>query len=940
MKQIATILMALATLFVVSYAALPPKQQFGSSNFGKPAKTTQYKPKSEAKETDNAKKAGSVKDATDKLAANMPSTKANMVEVAESDSFGDKVLKRFYNFYTTGVQEKLYIHNDKPYYCAGDTLWFKGYVSNAITGVPSDFSKYIYVELRNSIDSLVSRVKIKADSAGRFANCLELPAKLSQGDYTLCGYTRWMNNLDSDFFFGKKIKIVNPIDDSFNISVAYTKSPDGEIMAVVTLLNSFGETLPDMRVSYRTLIDGKPKGGTARSDAKGEIRLPLQKPTDELRANVLEFSADNELVKGTKASVLPVFGKDFDLQFFPEGGNLIADVIQNVAFKAIGANGLGVNVDMKLFDDKGELVGQSSSVHAGMGRFTLIPSATSIFYAEATSDGVTKRFELPKTISSGCAIQVQEYKGNMVYKVSFTPDLDPAKFGVVLQSRGRVIAAEPLKADKLTKIVSKNMLPAGISQLSIIDMATQTPVAQRIFFVRDKAPAMVSITPDRSSYDKRQQVALAINVKDAKGNPLMGDFSMTVTDSGTIKPDSTAIDIVSYTLLSSDIKGYIENPAYYFSDTTASGNSNLDLLMMTQGWRRFDVGSVLKGDLPSVKYPHENSQSISGEVKGFFGGDAKKPKIVIFQPKSGYMEMVELGNSNKFNLVGLDFKDSTSFIIQALSKGGSNRFVTLNIHPQKFPAVSNFMAKPFAGELSAFVPQSFITQSKQRFYYEGGMKVVDIEAVSVVTSRKEQASTLYNVNPTRSIGQETLEQYAGSDIYTILRMMPGVLVNGTDISIRNSQDPPMLYVDNMQVDLEYLDNISISDVKSIDLVVGPEAGIFGLGASGGVILVNLKDGTEINKNIPTLPSIQNVSQLGYKKPALFYQPKYEVAQNRNKTTPDLRSTILWNPAVATDSSGNALVRFFTADTPTTYDIVIEGLSDQGHIVRATSKIKR
>ena len=110
-------------------------------------------------------------------------------------------------------KEKLYLHLDKPFYGAGEKIWFKGYLVNAITHQDNAQSNFIITELINRSDSIVERKKIRRDSLG-FHNAFTLPATLPAGDYYLRGYSNWMLNEDPDFFFSRNIKIGNSIDNT------------------------------------------------------------------------------------------------------------------------------------------------------------------------------------------------------------------------------------------------------------------------------------------------------------------------------------------------------------------------------------------------------------------------------------------------------------------------------------------------------------------------------------------------------------------------------------------------------------------------------------------------------------------------------------------------------------------------------------------------------
>ncbi len=849
------------------------------------------------------------------------------------EGYAEWAFGRFMDYYEQGIAEKLYIQTDKPYYSAGDTLWFKGYVVNAITLTPSPQSHYIYVELIGRGDSLAHRMKVMADDYG-FHNCIPLPNTLPEGDYCLRGYTSWMRNDGSDHFFRKIVKVGNPIDDAIRESVAYVREGN-EVIAEIQITGSSQLPVTNQRFSYTIDTDGRSRTYNVRTDADGRMRIPFTAPAADSAQYTIALTTDYNARRITRQIFLPSFSDDFDVQFFPEGGRLLPGELQNVAFKAVGTDGLAREVRGRVVGGDGATITEFTTTHLGMGLFGLIPVAGGQYTAEVTSGDVTKRFALPGTEASGCALKVILAREKILYQIFATPDIDVSKLAVVIQSRGRIVAAEEIAADKLSKSLSVDRVPSGITQIAVVEKATGRVISQRLVFVNGRDRAAAVTHTDRKVYERRSPVALDLTVRGSDGQPAAGLFAVSVTDRNAVKPDTLGGNICSYLLAASDLRGHIESPGSYFDGGRGGSDERLNLLMMTQGWSRFDISDVLAGITRTREYPYEPSQAIAGEVRGFFGNAARNPYIVLFAPKSGFMETFQL-TGNKFNFVGLEFPDSTQFILQALARGGSNRTVTLKVKGETFPVPEVFIPKPLPTTAS-FLPESFLRQSKERYYYEGGMRVVDIEGVAVTARRSESATTLYNAVPNHSVHADMLSRF--TDIYSALRMLPGVRVNGTEVSVRNSSDPPMVYVDNMEIDAEMLGDIDVSQVERIDLVTGGEASIFGFGASGGVIILTLKSGAALGSARLAVPSLVVVKPLGYTPPVDFYQPKYHLRNVRESNRPDLRTTLHWDPKIHTDSTGVAKLSFYTSDHSGLYDVTVEGITDRGEVCRYTTTVE-
>ena len=221
----------------------------------------------------------------------------------------------------------------------------------------------------------------------------------------------------------------------------------------------------------------------------------------------------------------------------------------------------------------------------------------------------------------------------------------------------------------------------------------------------------------------------------------------------------------------------------------------------------------------------------------------------------------------------------------------------------------------------------------------------------VTAERTPPKKSQFYQTPDHSITAERLENISGAtDIYTLLSQLPGVQVvrnggvgGGADIYIRGQsslllQSTPLLLVDDIVTDILYLNMISIHDIAQIDVLKGANASVFGARGGNGVIAIHTKDGSNISEIASQPFHIKTSLPLGYQQPVAFYAPKYETEEQRNNPRPDLRTTIHWQPVVQTDSKGMASFGFYTADGQTSYTVIIEGVCNDGQIIRQEAKL--
>lgn len=198
----------------------------------------------------------------------------------------------YFNLLEKVPQEKLYLHLDKPFYGAGEKIWFKGYLVNSVTHQDNTQSNFIITELVNRSDSIVERKKIRRDSLG-FHNAFTLPPTLPAGDYYLRGYSNWMLNQEPEFFYSRNLKIGNSIDNTIVSNIEYQQEDESHYTARVRFTSNTQEAFGNTTIRYRTIENGKIKDkGKRKTDESGliSISLPDLKP---IAARQIEVEFDD-----------------------------------------------------------------------------------------------------------------------------------------------------------------------------------------------------------------------------------------------------------------------------------------------------------------------------------------------------------------------------------------------------------------------------------------------------------------------------------------------------------------------------------------------------------------------------------------------------------------------------------------------------------------------
>ncbi len=797
--------------------------------------------------------------------------KGAAVELAAQDaevSYADRVLSSFLSFYKQGIDEKLYIQTDKPYYSSGERIWFKGYLLNAITHMPLNLSNFIYVELSNSKGDLISRVQVKRDEASGFNGYIAMNPTIEPGDYTLRAYTRWITNKDEGFVFSKNIKIVSPV--------------------------------------------------TQKAAEKTSARA----------AKAAEEKAERE------AAIKAAKSMDFKVQFLPEGGALLANVPQIIAFKALAEDGLSMDVTGQIFNSKMELVTDIASTHKGMGMFQFNAKKGESYIAVMKSaNGKEINVTLPTVENSGVALKVSRIADKFYYQI-LTTDPKLIEGGhVVIHSRGQIVSANKAKIEPAGIPVA--LLRDGISSFSIVDAKNQV-ISERLVFKKPTALPQFKFTCSAENFSGRSLARYRVGVLDSEGKPVKGDFAVSVTDNNSVELDPAKDNMLSYLLLSSDIKGHIEEPGLYFTENTPEKDYQLDLLMRTQAWRRFDLGEVLAGTAPKPTSFYEDVASISGSVKGFFGNNANRPRMMVMCSPLNYYDVFDLDESSRFKLV-LNIPDSTTYIVRTQGRRGGAA-LSINIKSETYPT---FSPSIFSRKELAEPPTAFVNQSKDKFFYEGGMQTIELESISVTTERTSASND--GLIASQSTSRDMLESMTGMSFEDVINSMTGIKIatddetGTTEVYYKDATEPIRFIVNGVDDEYSNLSHMTSDMIEQIDIFAGADASAF-MDSSGGVITITLRDISEIDS--ADLANIAYVTKLGYQHPAKFFQPSYEIASVKSTWPPDFRTTIYWDGAIKPDSYGNINFGFYTADKASTYTVTIEGITESGEVCRGTTTMER
>lgn len=803
--------------------------------------------------------------------------------------------------------EKLYLHINKDTYAAGDTIWFKAYLNNSSEISEFPQSNYIYVELigyqwvkdpfslrTNEESQIVDRVKVKRRD-GILQGYIKIPDDINSGKGILRAFTYWGLNFDTEYIFNRNIEIINPAKDSY----------------------------------LKDLIDSNIR------DREKYTEVGLKYPFDNKK----------------------VVAK-FDCQFLPESGRLISDKEGVVAFKAVAENGLGIKVEGEVKDLAGNLITTFESDDYGFGKFRLNSSSSDRLIATVRDNrGGEIDFDLPRAQENGINISLNRAGKNIISKVSYSSTIDISKLNFILHDASSILYNQPL--EKVIQIsIPTERLPKGIINAAVIDNQGNV-YASRAFFVMP-TPQNISIVTDKTLYRKRDKVSLAISLTDEKEVPLDGDFSIAITDNNLSPYSGKENNIISYMLLSSEIKGYIQEPQRFFDSSRPlrQREEEIDLLLLTQGWKYYDTQAILQGNNKMPIYGREYIQTVSGSVKA----RKNRPSYVSFvAPSIGFSAMGQLDSSGFFELKDVDFPDSTLFIINAVGvRGGGKQFIPY-INEDSFAPLLNYYRNTDTIAGGARLRNSLL----ESLYQSGDIPAYQLNTVYIKSNRKFSKN---DPSPFSNMGfrgdqlreGKDLEPFQNYDLITyVYETCQGLRVDidsitgdkilkckvprvASEFGISDGWEEIVVFVNGSQAfSSSELQNYNVSDIVSILYLKGSEAAPYvpmmtGSASVRSVVMIK----TKINAKTGMPRNVAKGYPLGWQRPMKYYTPRYDVpASVRIRQGADLRSSIYWNPSLEI-KEGKGEVNFYTSDSNADYTVVIEGISSNGEYVFKSQQIKR
>ncbi len=661
------------------------------------------------------------------------------------------------------------------------------------------------------------------------------------------------------------------------------------------------------------------------------------KPDDALATNKTNTLVSKGITSKTAASIK----EDYRLQFFPEGGSLIADVASTVAFKAEDASGKGLLVQGNIIDSKGKAVATFKSNNLGMGSFLLTPIDGEVYDVKATAIRNNKPInsDFPIAASKGFALTVTNIDTGFVQATIKT---NKATFATVknelltieIKHTGKKFFEDSIRltADQVTLKIAKSNLPEGIAVITLFD-EKKRPNGERLFYVDRSNSTNFSLAINKKTYALQDNTIVNINVTDAIGRPLKTNLSVAVIDGAILPPAST--NIVSYLLLQSELKGEIEHAETYFDKANPDRLQQLDFLLLTQGWRDFIWLRLVQQGI-NIKYIPEAGITVSGRVKRDFG-DKPLPNMNITlrtpQATGSKLFSTQTDSSGRYYFDGIDMTGVQKIrLISKDNKGNKGGLITLDdLFQNPLPAKALAANEQIVDTSQSF--KQFTTVANTRFKELTKIKQAEISELPgvTVTSKKEKTKLLADGMAMDAGYKDSVFTPDASDmrLYETLENYLLHKINGVQVDVDSGgvffggfkKTRPRFVVDNREDIFETLEYFRLT-MNVISKVVVQHL-VSAINPAKDIYVVNLTLKPEANQQ--NNPNLISTEITGYYQARQFYVPQPKAMATATKS---FLTTQFWMPEIET-VNGNAKVVISNKSVSPKWSIIVEGITENG-----------
>jgi len=656
-----------------------------------------------------------------------------------------------------------------------------------------------------------------------------------------------------------------------------------------------------------------------------------------------------------------------EITFFPEGGSLVDYVSSIIAFKAVNASGAGCEASGEIYSSAGDLVTTFKSTHRGMGAFSLKPVHGLKYYAVVKNlSGDEVKSEIPGSFSTGVALNISRNDSNELVvtvrtNIETLPLVLDHDLTLTASARGIPYKTAIFRMKSLSKrfIFPTEYLPDGIAMFTLSGLDS-LPLCERLVYIHNNEDARVNIETNKTVYKQRDSVSVKISLSENSGIAQEAYLSLSAAENISVNSSAQfPSTISSWFLLESDVRGPVEEPSYYFDPSNPKRFEDLDLLLLTQGWRDFEW------KYKNMNYLPETGFTVSGRLRKIFANvplENSKVIIAILKGENPIICTLPADTSGRFKLEGIDLTGDARLIISGKGKRehlqgwllmDSLNYLPAKVHENIIQSKLLLNDNPLLAETiientKALIKEVEIKKIIRKKYSLSD--TIELDEVKILEKRLEYFQSAHVENSRRLYGTPDNEVIVTPEIRSykdvpslLIGRVAGVWVmripqpweEDSQIRMQGSKDQPSFLLDGVPVGYDVIATLIGSEIDRIDIIKpGAEASIFGMSGANGVISVITRSAGPFTDR-PVYHSV-NIKFSGYNEPRIFYSPKHS-STLESDYKPDLRTTLFWEPNIKLENNQELYLKYFNADNSSTIKVTVEGITTTGIPVTASTE---
>ncbi|WP_390455245.1 TonB-dependent receptor plug domain-containing protein [Chryseobacterium sp. Alg-005] len=856
-------------------------------------------------------------------------------------------------------KEKTYVQTNHVFFKPGEEMYCKVYVVKAENNLPAEESKVVNIELVDPSGSVTKKSKYEIKN-GFAEGFFYFDTEMKGGIYKIRAYTTWMLNEQHKNIFEKEITLQKIVSPRILMKLDFPKKGYGEgdeVLADFSMRSLSNLAIPFYEADYTVMHDGEIVAqGKLMTDKEGKRQLNFKLPevlksSDALLTIKVNFEGFTESISRN----IPIVLNNVDLKFMPEGGTFINGLEQNIAFKILDEFEKPVDATLAVFNQNNEKITETSAYNFGMGNFLLTPKKGETYHTKILKpENISKTYPLPIANEEGLILNIHQQNGKILFRINTTASKNITLKGSFREKEIYNRAISLKKGMNYFELL-ENDLPIGICSFTIYEH--ETPLAERIIFTNEHRQMNIKIKPVKQNYLPREKVILDIESTDENNKPVSANLAVSVVDDKLwTYADDKQNHLISWLLMDSELKGKIEKPQFYFDKKEEKAKKSLDLVMLTNGYRYFEL---IPEVIAAKKYKHlpEKINPIYGVVED----ESKKPvKAEVYLVEDGVKILKQVTSENGLFYFS-DLSGESAYTVVAKSIEPKRKVkirilaYQLNINPLSKKSLNHIdvdeIIKEAVEKTNPAKPKDKEPIESRTVYNKRNsdtarVKQSQIDEVVVLgynTMAKKGLVASTAITQAESIKNPSLASVlSGSVAGVVVTPANGLSGNSVNIQIRGqlsiSNKNPLYVVDGVIVD-HFNTTINPADINSVTILKDAVAtSIYGSRAANGVVIINsFKNSRSQLKLDITPPSYYAVkaipadSMVSYSYSRAFSYPAYKTTTTSFRH--DYRETLYWNPVVETDKKGKAKLEFYNSDANTTFRIITEGISTSGLLGR-------